>query len=928
MKSLFKKLLTSALVATSVVTFASCGEKTQQPTGGETPSQPTEEVVSYSPYTVDQFRQYALIDLTSVLASCGEKDQYTAEVWNNIQTKYNAGKAAIEAAATKNDVAKAFEDAKAAIASVIPYANGAYSFVSLTNAQKTEILGLLEAYAVRNGITGISLFENGGYGLYSERIQMGTEIYIPGYGFGNLAEGDITAPMANEANDAWKYYYHTFNSSDPGSANYLNDKGSEISTFYGYFAGSFFTTFMNSTKDGYDWVPELAKTKPQAVNPDEDGLATKWKFPVRTGETDGLKYTTLSTKADRVTFNGRGVELEDYETAFKFLLTQANHLARGSEMASSKGSGTIKGVAEYYKASEKGINEAAWENVGIKTYKDDKGVAWFEYEFTAPLDSFYSMYYITSSLYQPIPQDFIDAVGSTGEGAEAVTNYCGYNKDKSYTPVDNSLALGAYVLEAWNTDAEVVYKKNPNYVFADTKYKVKGIHMDILAAAQDDPNAGFKEFLAGNIDSAGIPQDYLNEYKNDPRARKTTGDSNFKLNVNACDYDTWVELFGTNGSVTKTAESDYWEVEPALANPHFVKALSLSINRNEFADKRGSIASVDYLSSDYMSDPENGISYANTQAHKNAVAGLLEGTENGYNLQYARDYFKLALEELVEAGIYEEGTKENPTVINLEIAWQYPTNEEAYHNEIAKYFTDAFNHDSVHDGKFKLEVEFWVGTQWSDVYYNKLMLGQYDLGFGSISGKSLNPLDFMSALSSDQVISGEFTLNWGTNTNDPDADILVYNGMRWSYDALWQAANGAAVVVDGANSAVFNGSTMTFDEATSKATITTNFNLYEGVTTEIQDFVVFAYADLENNSDYNEYSLLPGEGETSRVTKVSEENGVYVYEIVLTAEEVTWLKEKAAAGGYAGIDVYYGTNVVGVETNTLTSVFFEFPAAE
>ena len=186
----------------------------------------------------------------------------------------------------------------------------------------------------------------------------------------------------------------------------------------------------------------------------------------------------------------------------------------------------------------------------------------------------------------------------------------------------------------------------------------------------------------------------------------------------------------------------------------------------------------------------------------------------------------------------------------------------------------------------------------------------------------------MSVLSSDQVISGEFTLNWGTNTNDPDADILVYNGMRWSYDALWQAANGAAVVVDGANSAVFNGSTMTFDEATSKATITTNFNLYEGVTTEIQDFVVFAYADLENNSDYNEYSLLPGEGETSRVTKVSEENGVYVYEIVLTAEEVTWLKEKAAAGGYAGIDVYYGTNVVGVETNTLTSVFFEFPAAE
>ena len=926
MKSLFKKLLTSALVATSVVTFASCGEKTQQPTGGETPSQPT-EVESYSAYTVDQFRQYALIDLTSVLASCGEKDQYTAEVWNNIQTKYNAGKAAIEAAATKNDVTKAFEDAKAAIASVIPYANGIQSFVSLTNAQKTEILGLLEAYAVRNGITGISLFENGGYGLYSERIQMGTEIYIPGYGFGNLAEGAITAPMANEANDAWKNYYHTFDSSDPGTANYLNDKGSQVSGFYGYFAASYFTTFMNSTKDGYDWVPELAKTKPQAINPDEDGLATKWKFPVKTGA-DGLKYSTLSTKTDRVTFNGRGVELEDYETAFKFLLTQANHLARGSEMAGATGSGVIKGVKEYYDASADGVNEEAWENVGIKTYTDDKGETWFEYEFTSPLDSFYSMYYITSSLYQPIPQDFIDAVGTTGEGPEAVTNYCGYNKDKTYTPVDNSLALGAYILEVWNTDSEVVYKKNPNYVFADTKYKVEGVHIDILAAAQDDPNAGIKEFLAGNLDSAGIPQDYLDEYKNDPRAKKTTGDSNFKLNVNACDYDTWVELFGTEGSVYQTAESDYWEVEPALANPHFVKALSLSINRNEFADKRGSIASVDYLSSNYMSDPENGISYANTQAHKNAVADLLEGTENGYNLQYARDYFKLALEELVEAGIYEEGTKENPTVINLEIAWMYPTHEEAYHNEIAQYFTDAFNHDSVHDGKFKLEVEFWVGNVWSDVYYNKLMLGQYDLGFGSITGNSLNPLDFMSVLSSNQVISGEFTLNWGTNTNDPDADILVYNGMRWSYDALWQAANGTAVVVDGANTAVFDGFVMNFDEATKKATVNVNFNLSEGVVAEVQDLVIFAYTDTENYSDYVEYSVFPAEGETSRITLVSSENGKYVYEIVLTDAEVKWVKDAVAAQGYAGIDLYYGYTINGAPTESYSSQYFEFPAAE
>ena len=50
----------------------------------------------------------------------------------------------------------------------------------------------------------------------------------------------------------------------------------------------------------------------------------------------------------------------------------------------------------------------------------------------------------------------------------------------------------------------------------------------------------------------------------------------------------------------------------------------------------------------------------------------------------------------------------------------------------------------------------------------------------------------------DPAISGSFTLNWGTDTNDPDADVLVYNGTRWSFDALWSAACGVAVVVDGA----------------------------------------------------------------------------------------------------------------------------------
>jgi hypothetical protein len=418
--------------------------------------------------------------------------------------------------------------------------------------------------------------------------------------------------------------------------------------------------------------------------------------------------------------------------------------------------------------------------------------------------------------------------------------------------------------------------------------------MNIFPAMANDNEANFKEFIAGNVDSTGIPQTKLEEYKNDPRTRTTTGSSNFKLNVNATDAETWEQLFGPNGTVTQTQPDKFWEVEPALSNPHFVKALSLSINRIQFADKRGSIPSVDYLSSNYMSDPVNGISYSVTEAHKQAVAGLLRDTDGcGYSLELAREYFKLALAELEAANLYRAGTKENPTVIKLEIAWMYPQHEETYHNEIKQYFEDAFNHESVHGGEYKLECEFWVGTNWSDVYYNKLMLGQYDLGFGSISGNSLNPLDFMGVLSADPAISGSFTLNWGTNTADPDADVLVYNGVRWSYDALWLAANSVAIVIDGASvPAVSEEYVQTANEdGTYTEVITISLNADEIKDYTVQEVVLCWYA-----GDYKEVSV-------KQYATVEEVEGKFVVTVNVPTDLVK------AYAGEMGIDIIWGADL-------------------
>ena len=936
MKNLLKK---SLLVLVAGLVLSSCGQKpTPEPTAEpstqptvEPTAQPTvdptvaptvdptvEPTVEPTPVpgfetnaiALEDYKAYIMYDLAAVLTSLG--DQLSPELQAKVDAKFDEGLAAIEAATSHAAAQAAFSNAKAAIAEQIPLANGVYSYIGLSNSEKTDILGILEAYAVRNGITGVSLFENGGYVMYNERVTLGTETYIPGYGFGVLAEGSINAPLTTEPNVEWQNYYHTWNTADPGTANYLDDQGSEVGDFYGYIGASYFTTFMNATKDGYDWVPELANEKPVALN-DNGGMATKWRFEVKTGE--ALKYTTNSDIESRKAFNGREVAAEDYVTPYVLLLTQANGLFRGGELAGQKGAGAIKGAAEYYEKSANGVDKALFdETVGIKCYTDETdGKTYFEYEFVTPVTQFYSMYYISSSLYMPVPQEFLDLV--------TVENYLGFNAEKTETPVDNSLSLGSYALEAWNAGEEVVYKKNPNYVYADSKYAIEGVHINILPAAGQDPEAGLKEFLAGNTDSSGIPQTQLENYKNDPRTRKTTGDSNFKLNVNALDQETWIDMFGEEGKVAQTPESDYWVCEPALSNPHFVKALSLSIDRVTFADKRGSIASVDYLSSNYMSDPENGISYSTTQAHKNAVAGLLEDTDGyGYNLQLARNYFQVALAELEASGKYQPGTPENPTKIEIEIAWMYQTHEDAYHKEIEQFLETAFNHESVSNGAYELDVVFWVGNVWSDVYYNKMMVGQYDLGFGSISGNSLNPLDFVSVLSSDPVISGSFTLNWGADTNDVNSDILVYNGMRWSYDALWTAANSQAIVVDGQNTKAVEFDLVSHDaneDGTYTSVIEMQLASTDLVQANVEDVVVF-WADYETAADYFEESIL-----ASTVVSDVDENGVITLTITSSPEIV------AKYAGGMGFDVYYNVAIDGGEPqSTYASLYAYFPVAE
>ena len=785
-------------------------------------------------------------------------------------------------------------------------ANGYLDYSQRRGIERADILGQLEKYAVDNKLTGIPFMGNAGYVMYADGVVKGTNTYIPGYGFGILAEGRITADLTGQdITPAYARYYHTYETSDPQKINMMNDKGSVVSSLQGYTTAAYWDTQMNEDKDGYIWVGDLAKVdRPIAIDPDEEGASTTFKFPVKVGSE--LKYS-INTNVERLNkYDGQEVKLEDYITPYQIYYTQAYGLKRSAE--NLKNASSIAGAQEYYNASKAGFNADAWKNIGIKAYVDETdGKSYLEFTFKGKFTPFFAMYNLASGMFAPVPQQFVlDCGGANNTDLKTgVLAWGTSSSDGKEGPADHWLSTGPYMIEAWNDQQNIVFKKNPRY--ADRgRYQIAGVHVNILKAAASDPNAAFREFLDHKLTSAGIPTDYLAEYRNDPRATMTGNSSIFKLNVNTCTAERWEELFGVNGSVRTTAKSDYWEVEPAMAIPEFLDGINYSINRKEFANKVGRGVGYEFFAENYLIDPENGVYYNDTEQHKEAIANFVEGTDGtGYSLELAKASFRTAAEKLIENGDYSAGD-----TVHVEIAWMEESDETDYGGPIKEYIENAFNNSGA---ELTLAIDLWHGAQWDDVYYKKMMVGQFDIGFGSISGNSYDPLNFLEVLKSDN--SSQMTLNWGPDTNEVDGTIN-YDGKIWSFDALWTAADHGAIVGDGAIvpfvevlgiqvQRLEDGSMVVYLAALEREFDEKNYGFVYGIC---------LYACTQSDySDYDElYVLITDEDQWEFVEDETLPTGGY-YKITFTAAQIaTWLETYPPEDLYTqGIDVYYAYSMNG-----------------
>jgi ABC-type oligopeptide transport system substrate-binding subunit len=657
----------------------------------------------------------------------------------------------------------------------LPLANGVFDYTAASFAEKGKMLGQLEKFAQDEFISGIPLYDNASNVLYNPRVTIPSDVFVTNYGFG-VSEGTITAPLtaAAEPVEAYRNYFHSWQQTEPVTLNIMNDDTSVVSDIAALFKLSYWSTRFNDDKSGYEWYPVLATgDRPVALNANENGLATKWRVPVRVG--GDLRYSTLTTDAALTGFNGRAVELADYLTPFKLMLD--NNFVRASDLGSATSG--FKGVAEYLAEVAKGnAGNPDFNSVGIKL---NTALNAIEFELNRPLSPFYAMYSLSSNIYSPIPQAFIDAIGGPKE----------YGKPTE--AVDNLLSLGAYTMERWEPLKQIVFKKNTTSI-ESSRYNFAGYMYTIISGGA---LVAFNEFLAGKLDAVSIPATRLQEFLSDPRRRKTLGETTFKVQVNATNQERWEELFGENGSVLKTPVEEYYEVEPIMSNKDFLNGFYFAIDREGLAEYTGRNPAPYFFSDAYMIDPENGISYRSSDAGLAAYEDRLPETF-GYSQELARAYFRKALNDLVASGDYLPGTTQNPTQIVLDLHMQTQTSVDI-EGSLLKFFVErVFN--SI-DTRFKLTLNTFATANWYDVYYNSMLTGQFDMAVGTISGNTLDPLNFMDTLMSDQ--RSRFTLSWGADTAEASQNIR-YDGKAWSFAALYEASQSGAVVADGKSATLFS----------------------------------------------------------------------------------------------------------------------------
>ncbi len=720
---------------------------------------------------------------------------------------------------------------------------GSTDFSQLDWKEKSKITAALEEYAVMNFQGGIPLYDDSSSEAFSQRVTPKSTKYITNYGFG-VHEGKMDGEMMYngtlvEPRAEYRSYFHTYTSVDSGTFNGWTATGSDVSERHSMISSSYFGVEMDgASQAGYKWVGSLSRddaptmltpiygtgaNKDEIVdytetpNPGNDVTSSFWRVYVHVG--GNYKYNTVpgSKWANNPKYEGRAVKAEDYLVPFKAMLD--NKLSRYSDLVSDASG--FYGANDYvYNSSNKTTDLTKWYSVwqdksnpiGIKINEkasnEAEGYAAIDFRFNQPKGVNSARTALSSSLYSPLPQEFLNDINGAKNFGVMSTGASKF---------DNFLCFGAYTPVVWEKGKEMVYSKNTSYYEAD-QYSFDGYVEKVYGNSATADEDAWKDFKENKLDECTVPISALKtdmpayRAEHPDKVLQTEGSTIIKINLNTTTKREWNYFFGPDGKVYPHADSNAvntgtgkWSgVKDIMSNKNFLSGFYFAVNRQELAKTAGRKAALGYLSNAYMIDPTGTVSYRESDAGKALIENIekIAGNEYGYSQSVAENFFKRAGEELIASGKFESGD-----TIQIEGFYRYQSTIDNLGKYIQTDVANAFN-KACKDIGLTLEIVLKVGgTSYTDTY-TIMDHGEFDFAEGAVSGNVLDPLNFMSTCSTTQALNQGFCLNWGRPTDHLAASPVVYgensdgSEAHWAYDALWNASQGFTVVRNGVSSAL------------------------------------------------------------------------------------------------------------------------------
>lgn len=765
-----KKLLTILIALSLTLVLAACGEK-----GGEVVPPVNVEPVLAGVEDVNLTIGDDFDELDGVTATDEEDGDITASI--TVSGTVNLDEVgSYELTYSVTDSADATVTASRTVNVSdldVVYPTGFFNYKFADTELRHTFMAAAEKYLMNNMAGGIPLFASGSFNLYSSRLQLPVDEYVAVMGFGTAfatMSADDSTVLMDDGNpgNVGEYTYRTTVGANPGTFNQWLYDTSTDSTLMGNYYDALYVYEFNAEKTGYEVNPSMAAANPVAQNATitETGkeVATTWQITLRD---DLVWYFHPDTDAAFLGTNpDTAIDANDFIDTFKLAIDEQwfRAISGGGDFLNS--STGIAGAQAYVDGT------GDWEDVGLRVVDD----LTLEFEFVNEQSEWNVRYFLSSFVMTPINLEMYNYF-EAGLGEGEINPYGTSEVNVAYH--------GAYYVSYYEADKIVRMRENVNYHSPDDFF-FTGYDFSVIT----DSTIIFNEFIAGKLEATGLPTAEVENYEDHPGLRKVPGATTYRIMING---------LGTVEAQREQFPEGSWIPEPLLANVDFKMAMFHAIDRQTLAEDILKVRTTNmYLFSNaYLVDPELGVPYRQTEQGMSVGEGLSPDTY-GYNFDAARALFLSAIEDLIAEGAYEPGTSDNWNTIVIEL--NNYSDSESWDLACA-YFKTAFEEAFVDEANYiNVQVDIYT-KDFPAIYYDYMMIGEFDMSVGGISGSTLDAASFLDTYCSDN--RGGFTLNWGIDTTQADIEVIYYDfeGNRhremWSFDAITSVLNGEVYVVDG-----------------------------------------------------------------------------------------------------------------------------------